>query len=131
MAVIIDSILKKEKLLLPVNHDASGYYLPVKASKFSGKLGIQQETVLYGSILKIVGMADYLNTDDLKDFENMNIKMYINPAGCGPNDGLFFSIETYRLMDNHSIIPDKYRVKIIINRTESGEIKDSFDVTYE
>ncbi len=130
MAVTVDSILRSEKLLKPVNPEVSNCYIPVKSIKFSGRLGLDHEMKMNATILKIEGIHDYLNTDDLKDFENMKISVYLSPAGCGPNDGIFFFIHDYNIMDNHSIMPEKYRIKILIDSTENGKIEDNFDLIF-
>jgi hypothetical protein len=129
MAAIIDSLLKNEKLVKPVNPDASNYYLPVKSLKFSGKLGLEHEIEMEGRILKVVGTEDYLNSDDLKDLEGMTVRLYLNPAGCGPNDGIFFSRLAYRVIDAHSLIPERYRIRLEIFSIGGNPVKENIEIT--
>ncbi len=87
MAVVIESTLKSERLVKPLNPDASSFYLPVRSMKFSAKLQLANEIEMEGQILKVVGREEYLNTDDLADLQGATVRLYLNPAGCGPNDG--------------------------------------------
>ena len=129
MVAIVDSLLKNEKLVKPVNPDASNYYLPVKSLQFSGKLGLEHEIEMEGRILKIVGTEDYLNTDDLKDLDGMTVRLYLNPAGCGPNDGIFFSRLAYRALDAHSLIPEKYRIRLEIFSIGENPLGENIEIT--
>lgn len=128
MAAVIESTLKTEKLVKPTNPDASNYYLPVKSLKFSGKLGINNEVEMEGRILKVTGKEDYLNTDDLANLEGTAVKLYLNPAGCGPNDGIFFSRYAYKLLDAHSIIPDKYSIRLEIFSAGDKNINEDLEI---
>jgi len=129
MAVIIESTLKYEKLVKPSNPDASNLYLPVRSLKFSGKLGIANEIDMQGHILKVTGKEDYLNTDDLADLEGTQVRLYLNPAGCGPNDGIFFSKNAYRILDAHSIMPEKYVIKLEIFSIGENTVKENMEIT--
>ena len=129
MVAIIDSLLKKEKLVKPVNPDASNYYLPARSLQFSGKLGMQNEIEMEGRILKVEGVVDYLNSDDLKDLEGLKVGLYLNPAGCGPNDGIFFSRRAYKELDDHSIIPEKYRIRLEISSIGKNLISENIEIT--
>ena len=129
MVAIVDSLLKNEKLVKPVNPDASNYYLPVKSLQFSGKLGLEHEIEMEGRIMKVEGTEDYLNSEDLKDLDGMNVKLYLNPAGCGPNDGIFFSRAAYKALDAHSLIPEKYRIKLEILSIGENSIKENIEIT--
>ncbi len=128
MAVIIESTLKTEKLVKPINPDSSNFYLPVRSLKFSSKFGITNEISLDGRILKIIGKEDYLNTDDLAELEGTPVRLYINPAGCGPNDGIFFSRNAYRTMDAYSIMPEKYIIRLEISSIGENTIKDDIEI---
>ena len=56
MAVVIESTLKSERLVKPINPDASNFYLPVRSLKFSTKLQLANEIEMEGQILKVVGV---------------------------------------------------------------------------
>jgi hypothetical protein len=129
MVAIIESLLKNEKLVKPVNPDASNYYIPVKSLQFSGKLGLEHEIEMEGRILKVEGTEDYLNSDDLMDLEGMNVRLYLNPAGCGPNDGVFFSRLAYKALDAHSLIPGRYRIRLEIFSIGENPLKENIEIT--
>lgn len=129
MVAIVDSLLKSEKFVKPVNPDASNYYIPVKSLLFSGKLGLKNEMEMEGRILKVQGTEDYLNSDDLKGLEGMAVRLYLNPAGCGPNDGIFFSRIAYRALDAHSLIPDRYRIRLEIFSIGENSLKENIEIT--
>jgi hypothetical protein len=128
MAVVIESKLKQEKFVKPVNPDASNLYLPVRSLKFSGKLGLNYETEMEGRILNVKGTEEYLNTDDLKDLNGASVRLYLNPAGCGPNDGIFFSRNAYRILDAHSIMPDKYIIRLEIFSIGANTINKNMEI---
>ena len=128
MAVVIESTLKTERLVKPINPDASNFYLPVRSLKFSAKLQLANEIEMEGQILKVVGREEYLNTGDLADLEGAAVRLYLNPAGCGPNDGIFFSRNAYRMLDAHSIMPDKYTIRLEILSIGENTVKEDMEI---
>ncbi len=128
MPIIIESTVKSEKFLRPLNGNSSNMHLSVNSRYLADRYNIKNEGEINAKILSVYGIKDYLNTDDLKDFENMDIKMYILPAGCGPNDGLFFDNAMIKVFDKHSIIPDKYIFKIAIDKIGNNKIIDDIDI---
>ena len=128
MAAIIESTLKTEKLVKPINPDASNLYIPARSLKFSSKLGIENEIDMEGRILKVTGKEKYLNTDDLADLEGTPVRLYLNPGGCGPNDGIFFSRNAYKTLDAHSLIPEKYIIRLERFSIGEKEIKDDIEI---
>ncbi|WP_337860544.1 hypothetical protein [Ferroplasma sp.] len=128
MAVVIESTLKTEKLVKPTNPDASNFYLPVRSLKFSGKLGISNEIEMDGRILKVTGKEDYLNTEDLANLEGTAVRLYLMPAGCGPNDGVFFSRNAYKLLDSYSVMPDKYEIRLEIFSIGEKTVEEDLEI---
>ena len=122
MPMVIESEIKYEKFLKPFNKKASGLHARIRSRLFSGKYNITSEIEINAKILEIKGLMEYLNTEDLKDFSGMETKMYVLPAGCGPDDGIFFSKDMAGKMDRHSIAPGKYNVKIGIYEINGNKI---------
>ena len=128
MSMIIESSIKYEKFLRPLNENSSNMHLSVNSKYIADKYNITREETINAKILSVYGIRDYLNTDDLKYFNNMNIHMYLLPAGCGPNDGLFFDKTMIKLFDKHSIIACKYIFKIEIDKIGSNEIVEDIGI---
>ena len=101
------------------------FAIPNFEENFSDLAGIYQ---LEGRILKVTGKEKYLNTDDLADLEGTPVRLYLNPGGCGPNDGIFFSRNAYKTLDAHSLIPEKYTIRLEIFSIGENEIKDDIEI---
>ena len=56
------------------------------------------------------------------------VRLYLNPAGCGPNDGIFFSRNAYRMLDAHSIMPDKYTIRLEILSIGENTVKEDMEI---
>lgn len=128
MSMLIESIIKSEKFLKPMNANSSNMHLLVNSKYLCDKYNIKNEEIIDAKILSVHGIKDYLDTPDLNDFNNIDIKMYILPAGCGPNDGLFFDNSIIKLFDKHSIIKDKYIFKIEIDKINNNEIEGNIKI---
>ncbi len=128
MSMLMESPIKYEKFLKPLNGNSSNIHLSVNSRYIANKYNITREETISAKILSVYGIKDYLNTDDLKDFNGINIHMYLLPAGCGPNDGLFFDKAMIKLFDKHSIIDGKYIFKIEINKIGNNEIVEDINI---
>ncbi|KJE49290.1 MULTISPECIES: hypothetical protein [Acidiplasma] len=127
----VDSIIKSEKFLRPAYDDASRFYIPIRSLYLSSKLGIKNDSEMDVEIISVYAIKDYLNTEDLKELSNIKMRMYLKPSGCGPNDGLFFTNDAAKLFEKHSIMEDKYRIKLVINKINGVNINEDGKLRFE